>query len=174
MTDIVQAPHQGRIVPMIFREPGAPARAAGAAPVNSLGFTAWVKVNKTDVPIKAANILDMATQGIEFDLIPPGRPEDALKLGNLQDLIGWLAEQMNFTAPDWNNVPKPLEAITKVDAYVNKLYVKANKDSLEFDLIVTLTFNWVLVKGLELTSFSFQLKRQQPADPTPPPPDTNG
>jgi hypothetical protein len=93
MSDIVPAAHQGRIVPMIFRDDPAARQggsgtltAAGDQPtVNRLGFTATVTVNGTDVPIKANNILDMAAEGIEFDLIPPEK--GPLELGNLQNLI---------------------------------------------------------------------------------------
>ena len=172
MSQTAPAVHQGRIVPMIFREGSTSAVAAGEGPVNRLGFTAIVTVNGKDVPIKAENILDMATKGIEFDLIPPSG--DPLTLGTLQNLIAWFADQMGFAQPDWNNLPAALRAITEVVASVDKLYVKANKDDVTFDIRVTLTFNWVLIKGLELKTFTFQLNREQQSDPPPQPDDHNG
>lgn len=166
----VTAAHQGRLVPMVFRE-GTHAVTAAGDPVNALSFTAMVSINGQDVPIKSGDLLTMAEKGIEFDLVPPGG--DPLQLGSLQDLIGWFAGQMGFTAPDWNNLPEALQKITSVVASINKLYVKASKETVQFDIIVTLDFNWNLIGSLVLKSFSFELYRGQAADP-PPPPDNNG
>lgn len=162
MSQTAPAVHQGRIVPMIFREGAAP---IGADPVNRLSFTAIVTVNGKEVPVQSGDLLNLAEKGIEFEL-----PKDtSLDLGSLQDLVNWFAQQMGFTAPDWQALPEALQKITSVVASIDKLYVKANKDTVQFDIIVRLTFNWELIGGLGLKSFSFELYRGQAADPPPPP-----
>ena len=148
---------------MIFRE-GPASGAAADETVNKLSFTAVVTVNGKEVPIQSGDLLNLAEAGIEFEL-PEGT---RLELGTLQDLVNWFAAQMGFTAPDWNTLPTALQSITFVVASIDKLYIKANKASVKFDIIVTLTFNWELIGGLGLKSFSFELYRGQPADPPPP------
>jgi hypothetical protein len=76
---------------------------------------------------------------------------------------------MKFDPPVWENLPTKLQDITKITASLNKLYVKADKDAVQFDIVVTLTFDWQLVGGLVLKSFTFQLFRGQAANPAPPP-----
>lgn len=148
----VRTIYQGLIRPA----PGAALTAPTDGPVNSLSFVAVVLVNGKEVPIRSGDLLNLGA-GIEFSL----PPETSLQLGNLQELVNWFAAQMGFEPVDWNNLPTALQEITKVEASIETLFIKASKAALEFDIAVMLTFNWQIIGDLKLQTFTFRLTRKQ-------------
>jgi hypothetical protein len=150
---------RGVLMPSLYRPAAVPPMSATDGETKTeLYFTAVVEVNGKQVPIDSGDLLKLAEEGIEFAL----PPETRLELGTLKDLVGWFAAQMSFTAPNWDDLPDALKAIIDVSATIDTLYIKASKTVLNFDLGVTLTFDWTLIGSLKLKTFSFELKRLQP------------
>lgn len=160
----VPARYQGMFVPAVFR--GDLPEATADTPVNELYFQAIVKIDETEVPITSGNVLNLAAEGISFEL-PTGKE---IQLGTLEKMVNWFADQMGFTRPDWTQLPDTLRKITGAEATVNTLIVKAKGTNVTFDVKVTLKFDgWKIIGNLELKSFSFELIRKQVEPPAPPP-----
>lgn len=166
----VPATLDGAIIPGVFLADGV--RATADNPVNELRFTAVVTIDKKDVSIRSGNLLNLAKEGLSFEL-PSDTP---IKLGNLQELVDWAAEKMNIPKPDWSLVPDPLNKITTADVAITELRAKTVKQgetpetatwNVTFAVAVEVTFQeWNIIGNVSLKSFTFALKREQVDSPS--------
>jgi len=127
----------------------------------SLSFVAQMKLKDQVVNIESGNLLQLATEGISFTLVQTSPPTE---LGSLRNLVEWFCDQMNLDYPDWDNLPAALQAITSAVATIDKLFVKASKSSVQFDIAVSLDFKdgWTIIGNLKMQRFTFRLARLQP------------
>lgn len=161
MTEIVQAPQPGQFVAV-----NPDGSLAPVAMETSLSFGAVFVVSGKKVPIRSGELLPdpqtSQSSGISFSL-PEGY---VLDLGTLQQLITWAAETMGFTAPNFDSLPQALRNILEAGVKITELSVKASTAEVEFALEVLTTFNWEVISGIKLESFTFRVAREgEPAAP---------
>lgn len=95
---------------------------AAAAAKTQVGVAAEFEIGSTVIPISAADLANIATNGLQFSL-PPGQ---IIKItGSVQDFIGEAGKTFDpsFTPPDLKNLPAPFNEVltTKIDIEITQL-----------------------------------------------------
>jgi len=112
--------------------------ATDATPKTEVGVAAEFEIGTTVIPISAADLANVAKNGLQFSL-PPG--QTITITGSVQDFIGAAGKTFDpsFQPPDLKNLPKPFDQILTTEIAIEVTQLSLNSKTGDAAIAVGFT-----------------------------------